>query len=283
MAKYVAFIDILGFKDRISKISHAEAEEFIRSLGRMIYRAWGNAGLNDNQRIKGYFISDSIIVNTEDSTGQTLKTLVDFLLSLYKRAFSEHSILLRGAIAKGDFSLIPSYGFDNLEKGLLVGEAYIKAYTMESTKKGSFILFDSIVKEDIEHLEQDEYIIDSIDGNDMFTLQWANIDFLLQPNHLDKFVDMGCRSNWLPHYYQTLYLFIVNCGNARRKKQVFDTIIESIRRTRADYWRAMDKFISNAFSNDVSPRFQMIFLNYLREHIDIQNVAQIPLGLVAGD
>ena len=40
MKKYVAFLDILGFKNKMKKMSQTEAEDFIRDFSQLLYDEW---------------------------------------------------------------------------------------------------------------------------------------------------------------------------------------------------------------------------------------------------
>ena len=53
--KYVAFLDILGFKERLKKATHADAQTYIQQFSSIIYKNFQRLG---NNRINGYVFSD---------------------------------------------------------------------------------------------------------------------------------------------------------------------------------------------------------------------------------
>ncbi|MBR2876932.1 MAG: hypothetical protein IKC01_07330, partial [Clostridia bacterium] len=138
--KYVAFLDVLGFKKALQKYNQFEAEKFISSLSSLLYRIWDEKNAQESNNINGYIVSDSIIVYTNDDKPQALEELLDYLLEVSKRAFTELSILFRCGVAKGEFNHIRAHSFDNLQKGLIVGQAYVDAYLLEDTAKVSAII-----------------------------------------------------------------------------------------------------------------------------------------------
>ena len=56
------FLDVLGFKKRLSKLSQYDSERFISSLSSLLYKVWEEKGFQDSKEISGYIVSDSIIV-----------------------------------------------------------------------------------------------------------------------------------------------------------------------------------------------------------------------------
>ena len=157
MKKYVAFLDILGFKNKMKKMSQTEAEDFIRDFSQLLFDEWVKEDLDQDDLINGYIVSDSIIVHTIDTSSAALGRLLDFIISVCRRCFSDKGILLRCAIAKGDYSHLKATGFNNLQKGLIVGAAYIEAYTLESASKTSAIITTRVVRDDIEEHFPGEY------------------------------------------------------------------------------------------------------------------------------
>lgn len=270
MFKYVAFIDILGFKKKLNRLSQQDAERFIADFSSMLYREWRNCNYQNQENINGFIVSDSIIVHTINTDSSSLKLLLDFIVNIYKKAFVEKGILLRGAIAKGCYEQLSTYSFSNLQKGLIVGQAYINAYTLESSYKGSLIMFKEDVKEDI--LELTDYAsslceVGYLNNDAIYSLKWADISYLLIDENLNKFIRLAIEANWLPHYYQTLYLFLTGVRDKRKEAQVFQKILINLGCYEESNWREIDLFIKNAFSNDVNANFQKMFLAFLRENL----------------
>ena len=158
MKKYVAFLDILGFKNKMKKMSQTEAENFIRDFSQLLYDEWIKEDLDHDDLINGFIVSDSIIVHTKDTSSEALRRLLNYIINVCRLCFSHKGILLRCAISKGDYSHLRATGFNNLQKGLIVGAAYIEAYTLESASKTSAIITLRVVLDEFEDYVPGEYI-----------------------------------------------------------------------------------------------------------------------------
>jgi hypothetical protein len=269
--KYVAFIDILGFKNRLQDISHDKAKEVIRSFNHEIYSLWHRLGYNGDQTIKGRTFSDSLIIYTSNINEQQLIKLITFLIELYRISILRCDLSLRGGVAIGEYDDIKATEFDNLQKGIIVGNAFIDAYTLESTNaiKGSKILFKQEIKLKIENLIKN-YTVRNITkdtkGNQIYELKWADIMFLVENNYsfLKAFVNMACRSKWIDHYYGTLDTFLINETKAD-KQDVYIKIIDQIEREYKHF--DLDNFIENFMKSSCSSNLKKSFLAYIRERL----------------
>lgn len=267
--KYVAFLDVLGFKQTLKSLNQDNAEQFISELSSLLYRIWDEKNAQKSQHINGYIVSDSIIVYTNNDKPCALQELLEYILEVCKRAFIEQSILFRCGIAKGDFNYLKAHSFENLQKGLIVGQAYVDAYLLEDQAKVSAIIADASVANDIK--EHTSYDIDELKGkshNTCFTLKWATIDLLLDSQNMKNYIALAQKAEWLPHYYNTLYLFLSGTKNEKKQYQVFENVINVIANgDKGQNYRAINKFIENAFSSDVEYNFKQMFLKYLREKL----------------
>ncbi len=265
--KYVAFIDILGFKQKLQQINQAKAEALIRDFSAMLARQWQEHALAENKDIGGHIISDSIVLYSADCAPQSLKNILQYTIQIFRLAFNENGILLRGAIAKGEFNRLQEANLANLDKGLIVGNAYIEAYSMESRHKASAIMVGGAVKDDIAEYFADEYVLEKLRDEipPLYTIRWADIDYLLEQDHLARFVGLAHEAAWLPHYYQTLYMFLTNVQSEKKIQAVFNEIFIMLK-NQYDY-RAVNVFIQNAFSTDINIHFREIFLKFLRKKI----------------
>lgn len=260
MEKYVAFLDILGFKNKMSSINQYEAEKLIREFSASIYYIWRS---DKYSTIKGYVVSDSLIIYSQNTSEESLRKIIGVIKEICREEFSENSILIRGAMAKGNFENMPAAELPNLSKGLIVGNAYIEAYTLESSVKTLGIVLSDEVFEDYLNVygEQKEVIKE----NDKAVLRYLDVDFILEENNLIKFVNLAMESNWLPHYYNTLYFAIKNTGNTKKIDQVFINLICLINRKQD--WRNLDTFIQNAFNDEVITNFKTMFLRFIRQNL----------------
>lgn len=267
--KYVAFLDVLGFKKLLKGYNQYEAERFITSLSFLLYKIWEEKHAQESKNINGYIVSDSIIVYTNDDKPKALGELLDYIIEVSKRAFIEQSVLFRCGIAKGEFNQLKSHSFENLQKGLIVGQAYIDAYLLEDQAKVSAIIVDENVARDIKELTN--YDITELKGKNQtscYILRWANIDLLLNEQNMTNYIELAKKSDWLPHYYNTLYLFISGANNDKKQLQVFENIISIISSgDKGQNYRAINKFIENAFKDDVEYNFKQMFLKFIRERL----------------
>lgn len=122
--KIVAFVDTLGFKQKITSINHNQAKKIIESFNAEIYKLWKEFSYDTDPTIHGQTFSDSLIIYTENDTIDSLRKILSFLNDLYKIAIIKCDLPLRGGISIGDFDKIPAIEFNNLHKGLIVGTAY---------------------------------------------------------------------------------------------------------------------------------------------------------------
>ena len=267
--KYVAFLDVLGFKKLLEGINQDEAEQFISTLSALIYRIWEEKHAQKSKIINGFIVSDSIIVYTNNDKPESLQELIDYVIEVCKRAFIEQSILFRCGIAKGSFNHLKATSFDNLQKGLIVGQAYIDAYLLEDQAKVSAIIVDDKVAGDIkEHTSHPVFETKGKNGSTCHLVKWANIDLLLDKINLKNFIKLAQKSEWLPHYYNTIYLFLSKSNNENKKKQVFENIIEVLSDGgKSQHYREINDFIENAFNMDVEYKFKQMFLKYIREKL----------------
>lgn len=169
---------------------------------------------------------------------------------------------------------MPAMELSNLSKGLMVGQAYVDAYTLESAAKIAGIILTPDVYADIGELDnQFECTEEKAAGESNYIMRYLDYEYLSESNNMQTYVDLAAYANWLPHYYNTLYLAMRAEKNSRKVSALFENIITSIGDT-SEYWQGIDKFIKNAFDKDVNPEFQKRFLKYLREQIVVRNGIQ---------
>lgn len=269
--KYVAFIDTLGFKQRIQSISHEEAVEVIRQFNQSVYNLWSELGLDFDETIKGRTFSDSFIIHSQGDSIAELEKIVKFLVRLYKSSITQCDLPLRGGLSVGNFADIPATEFNNLQKGLIVGTAFIDAYLLESDNgiKGSKLLFGQEINLKIEHAlsgYETKKVKTAIDGKTIYELKWGNLIYLTESNYraLNKFIQLGTESKWLDHYYGTLETFLIK-ESEENKKEIFSRIIDKIK---LDYrYNDLDNFIENYLKSDSAAYTKRSFLKYLRDKI----------------
>lgn len=268
--KYVAFLDILGFKDNLKKMTQTEARQFIGHFSATAYAVWRDYAPH---YINGYLVSDSFIIYTDDCNNDCIKDLMELVDLICKNEFSKHSILIRGAIAKGEFDRLEAREMSSLKKGLIVGQAYIDAYLLEGSMKTIGIILSKDVWEDIQSCDLPKKIVsnvlvEGIRGADNYVFRYLTCDYLLESQNLKNFIELAQVSGWLPHYYNTLYLSIKNEHNSKKVHQLFTNILDLVSvGNPGEHWRKVDLFISNAFQANVFSNFQTRLLKYIRTRL----------------
>lgn len=262
--KYLAFLDILGFKARLKELGQTESERYISRFSSTVYSVFCGA---NKRLIEGFIVSDSIVLNTTDTSIQSLRELIRVIDEICKREFSSNSILIRGAIAKGNFESMPAVGLSNLRKELIVGQAYVDAYILESSVKTIGIILTQDVYEDmLDASINTESIIN--ENNSAYLYRTISLDFLLDLNNVSNFISLAKEAEWKIHYYNTIYFALQNESNDNKVDQLFENILDCICSNQpSENSRDVDVFIKNAFTEGVNANFQKRFLRFIRSKI----------------
>lgn len=263
--KYVAFLDILGFKNKIRGLQPGKAKDFIFDFSGTIFKIFNEK--NSDGRINGYIVSDSVILYSKDDSKDSLEALIKLTREICEKEFIENSILIRGAIEKGEFDKVPAKELPVLEKGLIVGEAYIDAYVGEGSIKVMGIILSEDVYKDILHNNITKDIVEETEDKETYYLfRYINVDFLCEDN-LTKFITRAKESKWLPHYYNTIY-FATKKENDKKIEEMFVNIENTVyNKLPNKNWRDLDLFIKNAFAEGVINDFKSKFLKHIREKL----------------
>lgn len=270
--KIVAFVDTLGFKQKISTISHLEAKEVIKSFNSEIYQLWQRLNFDQDNSIHGQTFSDSLIIYTDDDSDISLGKILTFLTEIYRISITKCDLPLRGGISIGDFDRIPATNFDNLQKELVIGTAFIDAYFLESANKikGSKLAFRHNINLIIEKKYKDQFrtkeLLKLDNGEQLYELIWGDIEFLTHSNYeaLNKFIDLACKSKWLDHYFHTLETFLTK-ETQSNKHQIFNKILLILKEKHK--YTDTDNFIEKFLSTDGIKNLKKSLLSFLREKI----------------
>lgn len=124
--RFVAFLDIMGFKDRVARNDHQEIlnelEVFQSNISQYVsYHREANVQLA--------LFSDSILIYSQNDTIESMHALADITSHIMMYAIlQDKPIPLRGAIAAGQMTC-------NQTKQLYFGQALIDAYLLEENVK----------------------------------------------------------------------------------------------------------------------------------------------------
>ena len=124
--RFVAFLDIMGFKDRVARNAHEdvlnELEIFQSNISQYV-------SYHRDADIQIALFSDSILIYSQDNTLSSLLALADITSHIMMYAIQqEKPIPLKGAIAAGRMTC-------NQIKQLYFGQALIDAYLLEENVK----------------------------------------------------------------------------------------------------------------------------------------------------
>ena len=118
--RFVAFLDIMGFKERVARTDHscllAQLTKFNKDVTSYI-------GKYQNTEIQLAQFSDSIVLFSNDATQNSLKTLAEVSRGIMQTAI-KLQIPIKGAIAQGQITC-------DIPKQLFFGQALIDAYLLE--------------------------------------------------------------------------------------------------------------------------------------------------------
>lgn len=266
--KYVAFLDILGFKQYMKKASHNEALSYMKSFSKVTKNIWSNSA--DSKYISGLIVSDSVVIYTNETSKAALDALLSLIKEICEYQFTRNSILLRGGITKGEFTDKSLESEGTLKEGLIVGQAYIDAYLLEGSAKVIGVVLSSEVTADAEEYGLGSYISRNDEKSLESVLSYVTPDFLLNLKNLTNFVDAGMKSKWLPHYYNTLYFAFRREKNKEKVNQIFYDILQQLQLSK-NGWSKVDEFIENSFQTDVSYFYKVRFKSFLRSNLSLSD------------
>lgn len=131
--RYVGFVDIMGFKDMLTRLSHNEVYELMKKVSKSVsvvqsvfsvdYESETDFDIN----VKMMLYSDSIMIYTKDEQKHSLENLIASISTLSDSLFSD-GIPHKGAIAFGKMTL----DFDN---SIFFGQPLVDAYLLQEELK----------------------------------------------------------------------------------------------------------------------------------------------------
>lgn len=265
--KYVAFLDILGFKNKLRELKQNNAIAFIGEFSGAIFDIFNKQNFSDI--INGYIVSDSLVLYSNDNKKESLDKLIELIREICKSEFTQNGILMRGAIAKGEFDKVPAIELPELQKQLIVGQAYVDAYLLEDSVKVIGINLSKEVYDDIlDNGITMDVIEEKIDKQTCYLFRYIDSDFLFHKENMKQFVKLAMKSEWLPHYYNAIYFAIKKETNDRNVEQIFVNIEKLVcDNCPNEKWRELDSYIKNVFTDGVINDFKKRFLKHIRKKL----------------
>lgn len=118
--RFVAFLDIMGFKERVARTNH---NKLLTQLTKFNKDITSYIGKYQNTEIQLAQFSDSIVLFSNDVTQRSLRTLAEVTRGIMQTAIKQQ-IPIKGAIAQGQITC-------DIPKQLFFGQALIDAYLLE--------------------------------------------------------------------------------------------------------------------------------------------------------
>ena len=200
---YVAFLDILGFKNLLKDDSCEAIKRIFKSL--IDYKPRPLMGKCEAfKSICYYIMSDSIVIYIDSSVEDAFMALTEVCLQIQIRLTTlDTPVLLRGAIAKG-----PLY----CEEHVIFGQGLSDAYILENTlAKYPRVIFTDSVRQVALHNTRKQFILDynplfyKRDDDRLFYLDYLNtFDYLrfIGPISVSDYIDYD------KMHYEKLFCFI---------------------------------------------------------------------------
>lgn len=119
--RFVAFLDIMGFKDMVARKNHEEVLELLEKLAQV--EEVKSKIQNLDERVDIFKFSDSILILSDDDSIETCKSFITVVRTVFYRAI-ELGLPLKGSIAYGKMTF-------NKNKNIVFGQPLIDAYLLE--------------------------------------------------------------------------------------------------------------------------------------------------------
>lgn len=213
--RFVAFLDILGFKDLISKKSHAEIYDKLNTISKTknLLEDVPENIINHNYKDAEIYIvsfSDSIIVFSKNDSLENFQYFLVSVRYLFAKTVAA-GIPLKGGIAVGEISV-------NKSEQIYFGQAIIDAYLMEEDVNYIGVVCNYSI---------DNYIKNSKINNLLF----------------EQKTPLKC--GLLNHYNLDWFKIMIGTKNELNEKEKYDNIIQLINNFKISASGAPRKYIDN--------------------------------------
>lgn len=129
--RFVAFLDVLGFKELVNKNNLNDLDSYFSKLTDVLYTLHSKS-----EKIDSIIISDSIILMAPPGL-QGFKELIKAIQTIQSQLLWR-KIILRGAVSYGPL-------YFNEDKNIIVGKGYIRAYLLEQEASFPRVIIDPAI------------------------------------------------------------------------------------------------------------------------------------------
>jgi hypothetical protein len=155
--RFVAYIDIMGFKDMVARIPHNRIYQMMKKINEKkklnVNVKWGK---NPDKLIRTTTYSDSIIIYSKDKSYDSLDSVMCTVSGLTSDLFME-SIPHKGAIAFGVMTL-------DEDNSIFFGQPLIDAYLLQE----ELYFYGVILHSTVEHIIGTSIYDHYLESNDLF-------------------------------------------------------------------------------------------------------------------
>lgn len=209
--RYVAYIDIMGFKDMVTRLPHNEVYEMMKKIDDIKNHVESVEWIESNAKlVKTTTYSDSIIAYSMDNSYESFDFLVSTISGLTNYLIVE-GIPFKGAFAFGIMTL-------DTEKSIFFGQPLIDAYLLQEEVHFYGILFHATVEKEIE--------------NNNFKWPPFTVSYL-------------CNLKGGSAVHRTIYPLYARQKNVKNQKEKYEELMKGINRLRLKTSGHLRKYIDN--------------------------------------
>lgn len=186
--RYVAYFDIMGFKNMVSRVTHDEIYNMMKNINNKI-KANENMDWLDlkSNLIKTTTYSDSIIIYSKDDSLNSLTSLIATVAGLHYDLLTD-TIPHKGAVAFGMMTL-------DTDKSIFFGQPLIDAYILQEELIFYGIIMHATFEQKMEEIKEKEqekipfiknYLCPLKNGNSLHKTIAPLFAFLLNPQNNEE-------------------------------------------------------------------------------------------------
>lgn len=255
---YVAFLDILGFKDLMKeKDFKKKIEKYFKLIEGALEKSTKSSshGIYPASEIKKVVLSDSIILSIPIPKGADWREkfkILRFLLSAVEKvqfSLALEGIWIRGAISEGELCHA---------RGNIVGQGLVNAYLLEGKAKFPRVLVDSIIFQNIYQKPNE-----SKSRSDILTdinNRWGN------PKYSGKFIFDWDRARQINEFGQDYPFFVhylnplVDEDNSEERAEILSSLAKNLLRNDPDIYRKfrwVSDYVKSMTDGEIARRIEM--------------------------